>query len=321
MSWTSNGSTDMLTELNVVGPKPLTTTRCPTPLKKVARFVHRAVVYSLIVAAFWNVMAFASPPLTRQAGYALTTVGLPPIAGMQKFGMTPFTGGMPPPGLETSAHPPAAPTPKDSGSTSYVFLNAGADQRPVSFDPCRPIHYVVRPQNSPKDGSRIIAEAVAAASAASGFVFINDGATSETPSGNRQAYQPLRYGDRWAPVLFAWETSEENPNFSKATPGARITLGNGGSLVRKADGWNDLYVTGQVRLNADALSDVPKGAAGRNQVRAVIEHELGHVLGLDHVDDPSQLMAAQVSGRITHYAPGDLEGLAILGTGKCRPGA
>lgn len=286
----------------------------------IAGLARRLVVSSLIVAAFWNVMAIVSPPLTRQTGYALTVVGLPSIPGMQQLGATPVTGGMPPPGLEASAHPLGAPAPRDSESNSYAFLDAGADQGFVSFDPCRPIHYVIRPQNSPADGDRIIAEAVAAASAATGFMFINDGATSEAPSWNRQSYQPDRYGDRWAPVLFTWDTSDEYPDFSNAAAAGTI-LGNGGSHIRKADGWNDQYVTGQVRLNAAALSNVLEGTAGRDQVRAVIEHELGHVLGLDHVEDPEQLMTPRMSGGITHYSPGDLEGLAILGTGKCRPGA
>lgn len=283
---------------------------------------RRLLATTVIAAAAWNVMAFTAPPLTRQAGYALTTVGVPSIPGIQGVGVAPTTGGMPPPGLEASEHPLGTPAAVTQPSNSYVFLNAGEDQVFVSFDPCRPIHYVVRAQNAPEEGDKIIAEAVAAVSDATGFVFVYDGPTSESASENRAAYQPERYGDRWAPVLFAWETAVEEPKFAVIpAPGSGTNLGIGGSTIKKADGWNDLSVTGQVRLNAAAMAAVAAGTQGRDQIRAVIKHELGHVLGLGHVDDPSQLMFATMSGSITDYAPGDLAGLAILGAGKCRPGA
>ena len=44
----------------------------------------------------------------------------------------------------------------------------------------------------------------------------------------------------------------------------------------------------------------------------------GTLLGLDHVDDPTQLMHAENSG-LTGFAAGDLAGLALLGSGPCVP--
>ena len=52
-------------------------------------------------------------------------------------------------------------------------------------------------------------------------------------------------------------------------------------------------------------------------MRAIVQHELGHVLGLDHVDDPGELMYDTSSGR-TDFGPGDLEGLARLAGVPCR---
>lgn len=45
-------------------------------------------------------------------------------------------------------------------------------------------------------------------------------------------------------------------------------------------------------------------------------HEIAHVVGLSHVDEPTELMAATNSGQID-FGPGDREGLARLGSLPC----
>ena len=45
-------------------------------------------------------------------------------------------------------------------------------------------------------------------------------------------------------------------------------------------------------------------------------HELGHVVGLAHVDDSREVMYADNVG-VTQFGSGDLAGLAALGRGRC----
>jgi predicted Zn-dependent protease len=58
---------------------------------------------------------------------------------------------------------------------------------------------------------------------------------------------------------------------------------------------------------------------GAGAVQAIIEHELGHVVGLDHVADPTQLMNPELEPGVTGFGDGDRRGLALLGEGACFP--
>ena len=81
-------------------------------------------------------------------------------------------------------------------------------------------------------------------SAATGLRFGNDGHTTEPPSRERASFQPDRYGDRWAPVLFVWATADEQPDFG-------VDFAGLGGSVRY--GWGEhpgVYVTGMVQLDS-----------------------------------------------------------------------
>jgi hypothetical protein len=219
----------------------------------------------------------------------------------------------PTPGIEAADEPLGTPAPAPPGGGVHEFVALQDDGvTPVSYDPCRPIHYVVRPDNAPDGGSQVIRDAVARVSEVTGLQFVFDGPTDEASTGSRPLYQPDRYGDRWAPVLITWQTEVENAEFLSDT------VGEAGSAAVTISGEPKVFVSGVVDLDAAAFAGFLAEPDGGAFARAVVLHELGHLVGLDHVADPDQLMYPETRNAVD-FASGDLAGLARLGVGTCVP--
>lgn len=184
--------------------------------------------------------------------------------------------------------------------------------RPARWDPCRPIRYVVQSGWIPHAGWRDLEEALRRLSAASGLRFVSEGETDELPSRTRAAYQPGRYGDRWAPVLIGW------------VPGATTDLGlgdgvQGVSMAVAVPGRDGPHlVSAQVVL--DASRRLASGFGPGTTDGEVLLHELAHAVGLGHVLDPTQVMFPQATNSESEFGAGDRAGLAALGASAgCHP--
>ena len=197
------------------------------------------------------------------------------------------------------------------GAFGYLHLQPDG-HAPVTYSPCRPIHYVVRSAGAPAGGRGLITAAVASVATQTGLRFVDDGATTEAIAQDRPAYQPDRYGDRWAPVLIAWATPAEVPDF-----GVDIVAEAGSQRMIRPDG-QYTYVTGTVTLSPVAITQM-MASFGPGAGRAVIQHELGHLVGLDHVSDTRELMFPRAQNGLADFGPGDLAGLARVGAGACVP--
>jgi hypothetical protein len=225
----------------------------------------------------------------------------------------PASRNYPPPGIGSSASRLASPEPLRVRNQSYRLLDSGLHgQDHVAYDPCRPIRYVVREQGAPPDGDGLIQRAMHRVAGATGLQFVYEGRTTEPPSTDRPAYQPERYGDRWAPVLIAWTTPRESPALDGDT------IGLGGSAWA-SHGGTAAYVSGQVELDGPQFRKLLATAGGGAAAASIIMHELAHLVGLDHVDDPTQLMNTEARSGLTDFGDGDLTGLELLGRGPCVP--
>jgi hypothetical protein len=220
----------------------------------------------------------------------------------------------PTPGHEAARVPRGHPLPPPAEGGPYAFVEDQADGvTPVAYDPCRPVHYVIHAEGEPPGGEAVIAAAVARVSEATGLQFVYDGGTDEASTLNREIFQPSRYGDRWAPVLFAWESDVANPDL------AGEIVGEGGSTAVSLGNGPKVFVTGTVSLDAGQFPQILRRRHGTAIAQAIVLHELGHLVGLDHVQDDHQLMYPTSRGDVLDYAAGDLTGLAALGTGRCVP--
>jgi hypothetical protein len=115
----------------------------------------------------------------------------------------PDTADRPRPRSGTGARLLPTVTPARS-SSSHQFIAVRGDNTPVTYDPCRPVQFVVNPSGAPAGHRALIDEALGIASAATGLQLEVVGDTTEPPTAERAPYRPDLYGDQWAPVLIAW---------------------------------------------------------------------------------------------------------------------
>ena len=199
---------------------------------------------------------------------------------------------------------------------NYSFLFTTPDGcKPVRFNPCDPIHFIINPANAPAGGVADVHQAFKMIADAGGYNFVDDGLTdSDRFDFNRASYDPAKYGERWAPIVVSWS------HLGNSAANDVVVAGMGNGMT--ADG---AIVTGMLNLNADARIDlartkpVPDGFGEGISWGRVMLHELGHVFGLGHVQSKGAIMHEQLLEQTltkTEYGPGDLQAWRIIG----RPG-
>lgn len=191
---------------------------------------------------------------------------------------------------------------KDGGSYAFVATTTSGD--PIGWNHCKAINYVVNPAGAPEDWADIIRGGVGEITDASGFRFQYDG-TSVDRSFLTRTIDP----DDPPPVLIAWADADEVPDLAGSTAGI-----GGGTPARVHN--RVQYVSGLVVLDTDAFDRMEQRGDERSE-ELILAHELGHVLGLDHVDDVDELMNAEFVGQ-PGFGPGDRKGLEKLHELPCR---
>lgn len=202
--------------------------------------------------------------------------------------------------------PETATSPVLSQREGWEPWGVREDGTPVRWNPCEPIRWVLDATQAPEQGREALSLAMARITAVSGLQFEFLGMTEELPSRDRALVVDGPDGPRWAPVLISWVPSDSiDLPLSDAERGVAVPV-----AVREDD--QRVFVTGQVVLNADKTL-LPMFEDRHASWGAVLLHELGHLVGLGHVDDPAQLMAPTPGFGEVRFGPGDRAGLAAVG--------
>ncbi len=195
--------------------------------------------------------------------------------------------------------------PRTTGAYAFLATRRGST-KPIGWSPCEPIGYVVNPEGAPDDWDDLVHDAVETVSEATGLVFEDEGVTDD-----REFESRFGPGDSIRPVLIGWATEDEVPGLEGDVAGLAGPISRSVGVLQS-------YVTGRVVFDADAFEEIDSYANADAQHRAIVLHELGHLVGLDHVDDPRELMYRTTEA--TEFGPGDLRGLARLGNTPCGGG-
>jgi len=188
--------------------------------------------------------------------------------------------------------------------TSTTMAAAGD---PVTYSPCRPVRVLLVEDGAPEGSHELVRAALAEVSDLSGLVFLEERDPGVAATGEWAPVQAV-WGDRWAPVRISWSDELRDPVL------AGDIGGYAGSIPVPAPDGTLAYVSGDLRLDQLVLSaGTPLGVDDEQIVRQLVMHELGHLLGMDHV--PGGLMAS-VGGPV---GDGDRAGFAAVGSGPCQP--
>lgn len=200
---------------------------------------------------------------------------------------------------------------KPGGTHAFLKTQPGDPGEPVAWDPCREIHYEINPDGAPDDTDEtedFVANAVEVVSHWTGLEFEYDGTTDRRPEWGERFVPSI---GRHEPVLISWATEDEVPQLEGDVAG----IGGAVAVEAQPGGWYR-YVTGGVTLDEDTFEDLDSLFGDSGEGKAILLHELGHLVGLDHVDSADELMYGDNVGK-RDFGTGDLNGLVELGKGRC----
>jgi hypothetical protein len=183
----------------------------------------------------------------------------------------------------------------------YKIALKNPDGTAVRWNPCQQIRYVVNLAGAPSFTLSETSRAVAELESASGLDFVYAGTTTERPGG-----RPARNGTGWSPVLISFATATEVPFSSPNASG----WGQPVAVVADTTTGRQQYVTGQVVLRPGGWT---QGTSSSNPLSLMLQHELGHVVGLGHATAAGQIMGTAGNGSVRQWGEGDLVGLEQVG--------
>ena len=189
-------------------------------------------------------------------------------------------------------------------AAEYEFLVKSPIAR---WDPCGVIGWRINTRQSTSGALRDARIAFHRLSQATGFTFRYRGTTTRIPQMDSNSWFPSH-----TQIVVAWARKGQSSLFEYSPRADAVGVpyyymgyhnGDGSDAYRIATG--SVVIDSQLRV---------KGGYGRGVSRGdILLHELGHVMGLGHVDAGSEMMNAVMTRGAAVYGKGDLAGLEARG--------
>ncbi|MCU1587160.1 MAG: putative cell wall binding repeat 2-containing protein [Frankiales bacterium] len=190
------------------------------------------------------------------------------------------------------------------GTATAYTINKNANGTVTRWNPCDgAITVKVNPTGGGAGALADAQNAIKALRAGTGLDFVYDGTTTFVPRSTNRGSQPAK-------VVIAWGTRSQTDLLGAGAVGEGGWRSNGTST--NGSTWTWKIVSGFVVV--DPTAHLTAGF-GRGVTRgSVLLHELGHVSGLNHTSQTSQVMApALSSASLASWGTGDKTGLGVVG--------
>lgn len=189
----------------------------------------------------------------------------------------------------------------------------------VRWNPCQSISYKINVSvlKKAKRASAVkdIKSAIAKLSRASGLTFTDGGSTSVIPTGGDWASR----SPAELTIAYVDPSSRKKSSTLLGNEGGQRAAGTGGYTFKawprdSGGGWDAAIGRGFLVLDSRQDSTFRRGFGAGLTRGNLLQHELGHAVGLAHVDAKDQVMYPVIGGYMKNgYQSGDLAGLAAVG--------
>ncbi|HEX7106687.1 MAG TPA: matrixin family metalloprotease [Acidothermaceae bacterium] len=235
------------------------------------------------------------------------------VSAAQVSAAHPSSATPPAPSARKSASPVTSPASASAPVASDYTVTTNRDGSVVRWNPCAPIHYTVNAALAadPVGALADTQAAIARVAAASGLTFRYDGPTTMAPT---RAW--LDGGGASSGLVIAWALPGSQAGQSDLFGGDAD--GEGGwwesGVSKDGQAWSWQIKRGFVVVDPTGSAGYAPGFGPGESRGVLLMHELGHAVGLGHVDNRRDVMFPVItSSSRAQWGPGDLAGLARIG--------